>query len=429
MAKLEFAFGLAPAKAIEWLEKKGVTDKNYREMTASEIAKSYSIARMTDLDMMQSIKDAMVQAAKDGVPYAEFKKNVLNHMQTAGWVHPDGSGGKQIIDPGTGEVFGAPRRLETIYRTNMQSAFSAGQYQTYMANIDNRPYWQYQAVGDSRTRPSHLAMSGVVLRHDDPFWTTFYPPNGYNCRCTVIAYAQRDLDRRGLSVISSNESNLVEHEQPYNRKGNTFTTKAFKAPSGQTVTTDRGFDYNAGRMNYRPDLDQYDRGLAQAFAKADMTGMEFKTSLQQLYSEFEKVKTRNGIGGKPSLEERIEIRNTLSRNLKFAAGALSKEDQALLKVDKSTIWLSDDTLIKQLDSRKGQDFDSLYDLLPDVIAQPDCIINNERGYLITRQIENELLLAVIKIIQPSHEIFLQSYRRYTNKELEKLKNTFEVLKG
>ena len=39
MAKLEFAFGLAPAKAIEWLEKKGVTDKNYREMTASEIAK------------------------------------------------------------------------------------------------------------------------------------------------------------------------------------------------------------------------------------------------------------------------------------------------------------------------------------------------------------------------------------------------------
>lgn len=429
MAKLEFAFGLAPTKAIEWLEKKGVTNKNYREMTASEIAKSYTIARMTDLDMMQSIKDAMVQAAKDGVPYAEFKKNVLNHMQTAGWVHPDGSGGKQIIDPGTGEVFGAPRRLETIYRTNMQSAFSAGQYQTYMANIDNRPYWQYQAVGDSRTRPSHLAMSGIVLRHDDPFWTTFYPPNGYNCRCTVIAYAQRDLDRRGLSVISSNESNLVEHEQPYNRKGNTFTTKAFKAPSGQTVTTDRGFDYNAGRMNYRPDLDLYDRGLAKAFAQSEMDGPDFKASFDQLNTEFGVVKKRMGIDGKPNSTDKMAIRNTLSKQLKFATGVISEDSQKLMQLERTTVWLSDDTMIKQVDSRAGQSFGiEYYQRLPNLIDEPDRIFKDGRNFTITKQYGDEMLLAVIKLIEGGGELFLQSYRISNLKEVEKLAQKLEVLK-
>ena len=196
MDNINFTLNLPPKKAIEWLKTKQVTTENYRNLTDSEIAKVYTIARITDLDMLQDIKSSLIQAAEQGKPFAVWKKDILQHLANKGWLHPNGHNGKDIIDPKTGEIFGSatdigihsiPRRLENIYRTNMQAAYNAGQYQTYMADVDNRPYWQYDAVGDERTRAAHSAMDGLVYRYDDPFWTTFYPPNGYRCRCSVMA--------------------------------------------------------------------------------------------------------------------------------------------------------------------------------------------------------------------------------------------------
>ena len=438
MANINFVLDLPPKKAIEWLETKKVTAENYRNLTESEIAKVYTVAKMTDLDMLQDIKSSLIAAAEQGKPFAAWKKDILQHLENKGWLHPNGHNGKDIIDPKTGEIFGSatdigihsiPRRLENIYRTNMQAAYNAGQYQTYMADVDNRPYWQYDAVGDERTRAAHSAMDGLVYRYDDPFWTTFYPPNGYRCRCSVMALSERDVERSGLAVSQSGEHNLVETQKVYNRKGDTYPTIAYKAPDGKLHTTDKGFAYNAGRMNYRPDLDVYDRALAHEFAKVEMRGAEFQAAFGQLNSEFGQVKQRMEISGKPNKDEKTAIRNTLQRQLKFAAGVLPENIQQLTGVKRATVWLSDDTLIKQVDSREGQDFGlDYYAFLPDFLQNPEHIAQDGRNLIFTTQRNGEYLWVVLKYLEDVDELYLQSYRISNEKEIAKMLLKKEVVR-
>lgn len=429
MDKISFALNLPPKKAIEWLKTKQVTAESYRNLTASEIAKLYTIARITDLDMLQDIKSCMIAAAEQGKPFAEWKNELLQHMANKGWLHPNGHNGREIIDPNTGEIFGTPRRLDNIYRTNMQAAYNAGQYQTYMADVDNRPYWQYDAVGDHRTRATHAAMDGLVYRYDDPFWATFYPPNGYRCRCSVMALSERDMQRSGKILSVSHDDNLVQTEKVYNRKGDTYTTTAYKAPDGRLYTTDKGFAYNAGRMNYRPDLDQYDRALAHQFAKAEMAGAEFQAAFKQLNSEFQQVQQRLGISGKPNKDEKTVIRNILQRQLKFAAGVLPENIQQLTGVKRATVWLSDDTLVKQVDSREGQNFGlDYYAFLPDFLKNPEHIARDGRDLIFTTQRNGEYLWAVLKYLENVDELYLQSYRISNEKEIAKMLLKKEVMR-
>lgn len=45
---------------------------------------------------------------------------------------------------------------------------------------------QYRTAGDNRVREEHAALADTTLPPDDTFWNSFMPPNGWNCRCTVV---------------------------------------------------------------------------------------------------------------------------------------------------------------------------------------------------------------------------------------------------
>lgn len=79
--------------------------------------------------------------------------------------------------------------IARIARTQTQLAFAAGKY-----SIEQRPevasaLWGYTyfTVGDDKVRPEHELIDGVSLPKGSSFWDTNYPPNGWNCRCQVIA--------------------------------------------------------------------------------------------------------------------------------------------------------------------------------------------------------------------------------------------------
>lgn len=45
---------------------------------------------------------------------------------------------------------------------------------------------QYRTANDGKVREEHAQMHGITLPKSDSFWDTFFPPNGWNCRCTAV---------------------------------------------------------------------------------------------------------------------------------------------------------------------------------------------------------------------------------------------------
>lgn len=422
MPTANFLLGLEPTEAIAFLNQKKLLASKvfHKAQYDSALAKATTIAKLSSLEMTKDIYTSLETAMREGKGFQQWKKELVAELERKGWVvgHDKaisrGIDGKLLADPKTGEYFGTPRRLETIYRTNMQAAYSAARYQRLRENIDNRPYWQYSAVGDERTRPAHQVLNGQIYRYDDPFWATFYPPNGFNCRCTVIALDERDLKRKGIDKVGDSSPYLVEVKRPMDKQGQQESTIGFKLPDGTVRITDKGFDYNIGRLTYRPNLDLYPETLAHQFAKAEMTGGEFKQSYATLskwiephfpaYQLLKNRKERDSFLG--------QLREGFSKNFKFATGILSQETQKQLNTELKTVWLSDDSLIKQIANRAGQFSVEAYAMLPDILYLPDEIKESKGSHFeLYKTIDGKRYVAVIKVLENAKEIYMQSFRR------------------
>lgn len=76
--------------------------------------------------------------------------------------------------------------LQTEYDTCIATATQSARWQQFRAQKDILPLLRYQTAGDDSVRNEHRLLDGVTKRVDDPFWQTYYPPNGWRCRCEVI---------------------------------------------------------------------------------------------------------------------------------------------------------------------------------------------------------------------------------------------------
>ncbi len=176
---LLYAIGLPPEKAIEYFKSKGFAFSwDWRDLWQQAQARSFTVAKAMRMDVLQTIRDEVQLSLDEGLTFRDFQKDLEPRLKALGWW------GKSEIVDADGVVssvqLGSPYRLKTIYRTNMQTSMMSGRYREMIDGMDIAPYGQYVAVMDSKTRPAHAALNGLVFRLDDPFWATHWPPNGFN---------------------------------------------------------------------------------------------------------------------------------------------------------------------------------------------------------------------------------------------------------
>jgi hypothetical protein len=169
-------------------QREPVTRPVYDAMTDAARRRAVTVAGAANKEIVRTVQRELVQQVAQGADLRDFEKRVVPRLEAAGWTPQNSS------------------HVENVLRTNVSGAYNAGRARqmTQPAVLRLRPYWQIVTVNDGppRQRPTHQAAHLVVLRADDPFWLTAYPPFGFLCRCRV-----RTLGRRqGEQIVVSGSS-------------------------------------------------------------------------------------------------------------------------------------------------------------------------------------------------------------------------------
>ena len=247
MPDLKAIFKLSPSMAIKYFKNKNnKLSWDWHEVWQSAHQKTFTVAKLMNENILQDIRDSLDKALAEGQTFQQFQKELKATLQKKGWW------GEQFVGDSQGNIekveMGSLSRLKTIYQVNMQTSYMTGRYKTQLDNADNRPYWQYVAVMDKRTRPEHAELNERTFRYDDPFWDSFYPPNGWRCRCRVRALSKDDLNG---SVADSSKGRLSKEMQLVSKKtGEMKPVTIYTDPlTNHKIAPDVGWSYNPGKEN------------------------------------------------------------------------------------------------------------------------------------------------------------------------------------
>lgn len=227
------------AAASFWQGKILLGPGKFSQLSNEAKIRAFGISGIAKGAELTTVFNALQAAIEKGISFSEFKKECAEIFARRGW------SGKRDW------------RVQNIFRTNIQTAYNSGRWQSQKEKADTFPYLQYNAVNDRRTRPTHKAMDGKVFPIDHPFWDTWYPPNGFRCRCSTLSLTKKQVERMGLTV---------ETEDPTN------TPVAIPNPTTgeklhvQQLLPDPGFNHHPGKVVWG--------GVGDGGTKTTFTAME-----------------------------------------------------------------------------------------------------------------------------------------------------------
>jgi SPP1 gp7 family putative phage head morphogenesis protein len=173
----------ATEAAIAFLrDKLLLPDEEFYALEERARVRAFTVSGVADLDVMGQVWEAVSSAVENGDTFEEFYANVSESLSSS-W---------------GGEI---PGRIETIFRTNVQSAYSAGRWQHNSSDEvrATHPFLRFVAILDGRTTDICEELHGTTLPADDDFWTDHQPPLHHNCRSDVQALTEDEAAELGLT--------------------------------------------------------------------------------------------------------------------------------------------------------------------------------------------------------------------------------------
>lgn len=166
-------------------EGRALIGENYRILSG---AIDTGESKAESAGLKHEIPAALTQALKENAfIFSGFK--AYHTMNEAGLSLKSADGGIKDFDTfkkDAGEIFKAQKlNLRAEYQHAVQSAQMAAKWQDIEADGD-RYDLQYRTAGDDKVRDEHADLDGTTLPPSDPFWSSYYPPNGWGCRCTAV---------------------------------------------------------------------------------------------------------------------------------------------------------------------------------------------------------------------------------------------------
>lgn len=175
-------------EAVEWFRTRlPVTDEEFQRLTLSARDSAFTVAGAQQLDVVQTLHDEIDRSLESGEGYDVFAKRVKERLK-GDWTKANSA------------------RLLTTYQTNVQTAYNTGRWFQIQDPeiIALRPWMMYDAVNDSRTSDICKAIDPpggppTIVRHDDPFVLSHWPPLHHKCRSSWRTLTQTQAEARGIS--------------------------------------------------------------------------------------------------------------------------------------------------------------------------------------------------------------------------------------
>ncbi|UTC62588.1 minor capsid protein [Treponema sp. OMZ 787] len=160
--------------------------------------RAFTVAKLSEADFIETVKGRLALAVEKNESILDSWKDI--EEMTEDW----------------GEKF-TPRYWETVYRTNVQSAYNAGRLMQHKNNMP--PAWELLFVEDKRQSDicrglTFITGNGKALHKDHPFWKTYgFPPYHFNCRTTFRAVYDFEIGH-GIEIENTPMKEIGKNFKP-----------------------------------------------------------------------------------------------------------------------------------------------------------------------------------------------------------------------
>lgn len=405
-------FGKTPEEVVKHFNQRELlATGGWKEIWQDAHARSFTVANVLKKDVLEDLHAAVKKVVVDGVNPAVVERELKKTLKQKGWWSDTGRG---IVGDEDGVFQGKKlnaRRVKTILHTNMAQTYHAANYQKQTAVIELKPWRRYNHHPHTHPRANHAALNGMLFRQDDPFWDTHMPQNGWGCHCDTAVYSERDIAREGWTDLKRDGTNAMStQEVVIDKQGTKAKVTTYTDPvTGVEVKPDVGFNYNPGRVHYQPDLRKATPDLAKQYVQASLRGPDFK----RFHQKAESIVKNNP-------NKSLKDLRRMAGGEMWPVAVLDAEHMAAIGAKTSVVQLSDETLVKQVVNREGQEIGLVdYWRVQGVLEQAQVVVKQGDVHLLFFMQDGVWYNAVVKATLTGDAVFLQSFRRSNENNVNK----------